>query len=751
MKNSYTEEKRKKRLRGQSLLEALLFIGLGVILVGGSASLMGVSLRSFNSANQKLQVNSLMRQSAEIIRSSSRDNWHNIYDLVPGIHYKSVKQNNNYVIQRGEEKVFDTQGLVSYWNFDEATSTIAYDSQSVNNGNLTNGPIWQSASNCVSGSCLSFDGGDDYVDVGNVGSLNMTQGITIAMYFRPNATLANWQGVLGKGGGSAFEYGYEFGTVNNNFGFWINNQSNFAGTTKPSVGTLNYWVGTYDKQNIKLYKDGVLVATVPYSADMIPTASNFLIGKVSILGGNATYTNGVFDDVRIYNRALSASEIQTYYKAGLDKLGLVSYWAMDENGGTTAYDNQSTNNGTLYNSLTWQSENNCVSGSCLSFNGSNNYISHPTTGINSRKGTVEGWVKPNTTSNWGFWQTHDSSGYNWVDWISIFTYTDGTFYFRMGDGTNCCSNDVTFWTASYIPSGQWSHLSFTWEGTTMKAYVNGALIASRTNAVFQDIVDPGARIGQGHDRMMNGFMDEVRVYNRALSAEEIAQNYQAGYTRFFVTNKISRNTPTANIDATYNSANNDPSTLKINSIIKYGRGLASQQANTIDNLRFYLTRSYNNQTFWQTDWSGGGGQTGPISNTSNKFDTADANINYATTTGSIFMATPSSTPATLISSILDTGVNGGAGFNSLLWQGSLGSGGTTKFQIAFSNLPSGPWTYYGPSSTSDWYQPNPGFSVAIPLTGSASPQNMRYIRYKAQLLTSSTSPRIDDVIINWTP
>jgi len=251
------------------------------------------------------------------------------------------------------------------------------------------------------------------------------------------------------------------------------------------------------------------------------------------------------------------------------------------------------------------------------------------------------------------------------------------------------------------------------------------------------------------DYYFSGLIDEVRIYNRALSADEIIQRYQASYTKYFVTNKISRTS--GNIDTTYNSSNDDPSTLKINSVIKYGRGLVSQQTGGITDLRFYLTRSYNNQVFQQTDWSGGSGQTGPISNPGNKFDTADSNINYASTTGSIYMTTATTTVASLTSSILDTGVSGGAGFNSFLWQGSLGTSGAVKFQIAFSNSSSGPWTYYGPTSTSDYYQPNPNVSITFPTAGSASPQNYRYLRYKVYLSTSSTTPQVNDIIINWSP
>ena len=189
-----------------------------------------------------------------------------------------------------------------------------------------------------------------------------------------------------------------------------------------------------------------------------------------------------------------------------------------------------------------------------------------------------------------------------------------------------------------------------------------------------------------------------------------------------------------------------PNTQKITVFLEYGDNYMSSSS-----VLFYLTRSEDNKALHQTDWSGGSGQTGPISNPGNKFDTADSNINYASTTGSIYMTTATTTPATLVSSILDTGVSGGACFNSLLWQGSLGTDGIVKFQIAFSNSSSTVNTYYGPTSTSDWYQPNPNVSTAFPTAGSASPQNNRYIRYKVQLSTSSTTPQVNDIIINWSP
>lgn len=225
------------------------------------------------------------------------------------------------------------------------------------------------------------------------------------------------------------------------------------------------------------------------------------------------------------------------------------------------------------------------------------------------------------------------------------------------------------------------------------------------------------------------------------SGQETGTVNNIPYKRYFRVYNVNRD-GSGNISGT---GSEDPSTQKITVFLQYDNNYISSSS-----ISFYLTRSENNKALNQTDWSGGSGQIGPISNPYNKFDTS-SNINYASTTGSIYMTTATTTPAELISSVLDTGVSGGAGFNSLLWQGALNTGGSVKFQIAFSNSSSTVDTYYGPTSTSDWYQPNPNVSSPFTFTGSASPQNKRYIRYKVQLFTTNTSPQINDIIINWSP
>ncbi|OGY62917.1 MAG: hypothetical protein A2745_02610 [Candidatus Harrisonbacteria bacterium RIFCSPHIGHO2_01_FULL_44_13] len=111
---------------------------------------------------------------------------------------------------------------------------------------------------------------------------------------------------------------------------------------------------------------------------------------------------------------------------------------------------------------------------------------------------------------------------------------------------------------------------------------------------------------------------------------------------------------------------------------------------------------------------------------------------------------PSPVSASLTSSIFDTQVGLGAAINTIMWQGAL-NGGEVKFQITSSNNLAGPWNFSGPDgSDTTFYQPaGPDAPIKINL---AHHNNKRYVRYRIFLKTDSlgiNSPRVDDIIINW--
>ena len=115
-----------------------------------------------------------------------------------------------------------------------------------------------------------------------------------------------------------------------------------------------------------------------------------------------------------------------------------------------------------------------------------------------------------------------------------------------------------------------------------------------------------------------------------------------------------------------------------------------------------------------------------------------------------------STSGTLDSATYDTGIPAGAQFNAITWQGSLPVNTSIAFKFAVSNSSSGPWNFTGPggtTSTADaWVGGNPG--IAVPFSTYAAYQNFRYFRYRVILnsnVTQTATPRVDDVIVSWSP
>jgi type II secretory pathway pseudopilin PulG len=199
-------------------------------------------------------------------------------------------------------------GLVGHWKLDETSGTTAADSSGKgNNGTLVNGPNLMPTGGLIGGT-LYCDGINDYVNCGNAASLNITGAITLAVWVKTNdAGNSQYNYFVGKGDTSyAIQHQssnqIEFFIYDN--GAWYNTW--YALNTSFN-GFWHHLAGTYDRSQLKLYVDGVLRDTEAHIGSIKSTAYNVYIGENSQETG--CYYNGNIDDVRIYNRALSANEI----------------------------------------------------------------------------------------------------------------------------------------------------------------------------------------------------------------------------------------------------------------------------------------------------------------------------------------------------------------------------------------------------------------------------------------------------------
>ncbi len=215
--------------------------------------------------------------------------------------------------------LWSTNGLVGYWNLDEGTGTTALDlSGNGNGGTLVNGPTWVNGQ--ISGA-LSFNGTNNYTNVGSPsnGSLDFGTGdFTLSAWINLPTTPAANEWVFAKGGSGTVGYNIYIST-SNKFNCSIqatggSNQS-LSGNTTLAVGSFKYVACVFSRANgIYGYLDGVFNASTTYASgntNSVTNSSNFRIGSYS--SGN--YFSGLIDDVRVYNRALSAAEIQALYNA----------------------------------------------------------------------------------------------------------------------------------------------------------------------------------------------------------------------------------------------------------------------------------------------------------------------------------------------------------------------------------------------------------------------------------------------------
>ncbi|MFA5643248.1 MAG: LamG-like jellyroll fold domain-containing protein [Candidatus Paceibacterota bacterium] len=208
---------------------------------------------------------------------------------------------------------------VSEWNFDENQGIAAADIVGGNNGTLVNGPTWRTGANCVSESCLEFDGNNDYVTCGNNSSLDLFQNFTIEAWVYPMQDKSSY--VFSKtdyadpGGYSIYWSG-----PSNTVIFYYGGS---AGAVSSAVFTeVNIWVHVVivSRNNVlTFYKNGTAAGTA--SASVATDNFNFVIGNRPGSEGAAGNTfNGRIDGVRLYNQALAAFQIKDSYALGVKKL-----------------------------------------------------------------------------------------------------------------------------------------------------------------------------------------------------------------------------------------------------------------------------------------------------------------------------------------------------------------------------------------------------------------------------------------------
>lgn len=275
-------------------------------------------------------------------------------------------------------------GLVGYWDFQEGAGDKAYDkSGNGNHGTLTNMDPNTDWVDGQIGQALDFDGSDDYVDCGSDSSITN---------INDEFTGSAW---IHREGGDEGDRVISIRDDSNNRGYILSGKGveffestgNKHDLVNDSWAALNEWYhivavkeDTETQSIIKIYKNGELLDSVSETKWDIGSSDDS-----AIMGSDPCNSlhlfNGQIDEVRIYNRALSDSEIERLYKFTKPKIkaptrdGLVGYWSMDEGTGTHVGDMSGNgNHGTMQNmdpATDWVAGK---YGQALDFDGSDDYV-----------------------------------------------------------------------------------------------------------------------------------------------------------------------------------------------------------------------------------------------------------------------------------------------------------------------------------------------------------------------------------------
>jgi hypothetical protein len=217
---------------------------------------------------------------------------------------------------------------------------------------------------------------------------------------------------------------------------------------------------------------------------------------------------------------------------GLDAIaaGLVAHWKLDETGGMTAMDSAGTANGTLTNMdplIAWVSGHPGTHGG-LELDGVDDLVALPTLAVTRGSYTISFWVKlydwaNNTVDNAWSAVLGPEDAWQWIIMVNHAGTAGRLSHYGKLDGDN------DHFVAGYLDWGTWYHAALVSDGSTSRWYLDGAPVAvsTRHDSSYGNIAVLGSRYtGASATVRFKGVLDDVRVYDRVLSAAEIGDLYR---------------------------------------------------------------------------------------------------------------------------------------------------------------------------------------------------------------------------------
>jgi chitodextrinase len=198
-------------------------------------------------------------------------------------------------------------GLVAAYAFSEATGATVLDASGNGNTGTIAGATRTTAGRF--GSALSFNGTNAWVTVPDSVSLHLSAGMTLEAWVRPTS-LTGWRAAIVKEQPGELVYAlYASSDTNTPTGIvYVGGAERYSrGSAKVSLNAWTHLATTYDGAAVRIYVNGVQAGSTPQTGAITLSTNPLRMGGDSVWG---EYLTGLIDEVRVYNRALSAAEIQ---------------------------------------------------------------------------------------------------------------------------------------------------------------------------------------------------------------------------------------------------------------------------------------------------------------------------------------------------------------------------------------------------------------------------------------------------------
>lgn len=443
--------------------------------------------------------------------------------------------------------------VLAHWTFDESSGTVVHDSAGSYNGILSPGGA-AFVSGGISGSALSLSrAANGFVNMGNVLGLTTGDFSIVAWIKMSSGDRTEDSGILGKH--AAYTRNGFFLNANMTGGALVSDKAAFyqGGTgiaqvtiaetpissTSVNDGSWHQVVAVYQAGGSKaIYVDGAPAEDSKPSQPFVGNSVAFLIGGVNFGGVPTGLFTGLIDDVQIYNNALSDDEVDFLFRypgqvvgtnPELPPAGVVAHWAFDESSGAVAHDSAGSINGNLSpGGATFVAGG--ISGSALSLDqaGGGFVNMGNVLGFTDQPFSIVAWIKTApgySVSDSAVVSKHaafTANGY----WFMANQAGGGGQVGKVIFGEGTAARSVTSTTT--VNDGNWHQIVSTWQpGGGMLVYVDGTPAEAVRNASLSLAANSVAfligavNLGDVIDPRFTGLIDDVQIYNYALSEGEV--------------------------------------------------------------------------------------------------------------------------------------------------------------------------------------------------------------------------------------